>query len=859
METVFKIIFTTSLYASIAGFVILLIKWLLKSKLTPQWHYFLWAVLILKLIFPFGPESVFSLFNAVPAVTQNVDFALTYEDVHQTINTLPQEKPYSLSAPVSQETSFWTGATAKKALPYVWALGSSMMLAWLIYTNYSLQGRLKKKGMPAGESALLTFAECKKRMGIKKDIEIIIQDEVETPSLYGIIKPKILITPAAMKLGQKEIFYILLHELAHYKRKDLLVNYLLLGLQILHWFNPVIWYCFKMIRQDMEIAADDKVLSGLKPGEEKEYGKALLTVLESFNNQRLAPRLIGMVDDRRNIEKRINMIRMAQFFKGKRTLFLTTGILCLLILGSILLTNPLSNQASYENGDYTLKESENYDPESLLKFKNPYAGNNSNVGNLLGSLPYARYRGGITLQTQKTPYDIAVVYDFLNTDTDRDQAESTLRNNAHIIFALIDNVDSIHFTIRSAGAERTIQFSRQELQKNYEKDLREYAKDNKEFTILLNSLRLKILAYPPKYTPVMSSTPGIRILAQYQGSADRVQYSAASGKLLSWDNTSGKVGALGTGVELPINTPVYWSQLEYPKDGSLETVRITMMKNNEKVAEKQVMIRFDGSYFTVEPSYDVLITDNVKLQSNYAQSLDEAVSLAIKNQGKGYGKGEVATEGHLILDTEEKDQLIKAYTISSFGYFGFENGIFTKVSGSGAIPTVITFSKNDKGEYTLLQYQEPMDGGGYLESVKKMFPRKLWSDVLTEGKGYPELMKQQEAQAGEYLKSIGRNAEVRASYVEKKLLNINTEASNKLLAELTKKDPILNLFPYWAGSKEVVENGERWIYETSQSKSENGDNMVLFTKKKDNGKIVLQYQYLIQDNEPILLSRTEFE
>jgi bla regulator protein BlaR1 len=152
-----------------------------------------------------------------------------------------------------------------------------------------------------------------------------VQEDIGTPSLFGVFKPRILLPSVLLSLNEKQISYILLHELAHYKRRDLLANYLLLGLQVVHWFNPVIWYCFKKIRQDMEMAADEKVLAVLDGGEQKEYGRALLAVLESFNTSRLAPRLIGMVDDRKNIENRIKMISMAQFFKSKRRLFIVTG------------------------------------------------------------------------------------------------------------------------------------------------------------------------------------------------------------------------------------------------------------------------------------------------------------------------------------------------------------------------------------------------------------------------------------------------------------------------------------------------------------------------------------------------------
>lgn len=143
-----------------------------------------------------------------------------------------------------------------------------------------------------------------------------------------------------------------------------------------------------------------------------------------------------------------------------------------------------------------------------------------------------------------------------------------------------------------------------------------------------------------------------------------------------------------------------------------------------------------------------------------SKAIDSSVSHAIKSRETDYELGETATEGHIILGTDESNETTKVYTIASYGAFGFENGIFTKVSGSGAIPTIITFSKNEHGGYSLLDYKEPQDGAGYIDSIKKMFPNKFKDQVLSADKYYLDLSKQQEAQAAEYLKSIGRTADV---------------------------------------------------------------------------------------------------
>lgn len=863
METIFRLVLTTSLYASIVGVVIIMLKTILKNKINPKWHYIIWVVFILKLLIPFGPESAVSLFNAVPPVPQQTNFVQTYEQYHQSITFISQDKTQIPTTWAIRDSSLYFAATAETAMPYIWVVGAMLILSWLLYTNYSLLRKVKSTAASVPELINLIFEECKRKMSVKRDIEIVIQDAIGTPALFGVFRPKILVSPAISSLSNKEISYVLLHELAHYKRKDLIANYLLLLLQLVHWFNPVIWYCFKRIRQDMEVAADERVLTLLESGEQKEYGRALLAVIESFNFPRFAPRLIGMVDDKKNIEKRIKMIKMMDFFRNRRRIILVIGVLCVAILSVILLTSGLTKRDSATGREKSSVQSNEYNAATLLKFKTAYVGDNSKVVNLLDNLPYANLRREVSLQTQNTPYGITVKYDFTNATMDTRQIETTFHDHAIVVFSLIDNVDEIKFICRISGTSEqpTYQYTREEIQKSFNKDLREYAKDANTFETLLNNFSFGLLAYPEKYTLTMSSTPGIRILAQYNGMADKVEYSTTYGKLLTWDNTSGKISEYGQNVELPLTTPVYWSPLVNGagKEANEIAVKATILNKNDRLAQKQVNIKYDGStyFYTVIPSNDVVIADVVKSQSQNPRTIDEAVSLAIKAQAKGYGPGEFSTEGHVILDTEEKDGKTKVYAIASFGAFGFENGIFTTVSGSGAISTVMTFFKNEKGEYSLLEYKEPVDGSGNLQSKKEMFPQKLWDQVLSEQKYYPDLVKQKEEQAKQYLQSIGRNAKVSDAHVERKLAKINVEASNKLFAEFTKYDAELNKFPYWLGTKELLENGVRYIYETSQSKTSDGYDLISFKKTKEDGTVVKEYQYKIVGNEPQLIGQNK--
>ncbi|MCR3922260.1 MAG: M56 family metallopeptidase, partial [Firmicutes bacterium] len=725
-------------------------------------------------------------------------------------------------------------------LPLIWVGGMVLLFLWLfaVYTIY----HWKLRSIPAvtDRRILAVLARTKVKMKIHKNIPLLMQTTVSAPSLFGLVHPKILLSPAVKTLSEQELEYILLHELAHYKRKDPLINYLLLGLQIVHWFNPMLWYCFLRIREDLEAATDECVLAVLTPLEHKAYGLTLLTVLDSFTAPTLAPKLLGMVDDKNSIKRRLARVKMATYYQNKRFRVVAVGLLSLLLLGTVLLTSGLNKPS-----ESIASNSQN--AEKLFSYKTPYVGDNSKVVNILNNLPFSQYRKDVSLHTSSKPHGITVNYNFNGTEPEL--LEATLHDNATLMFALIENVDLITFNVDPL-AEQFV-YQRDTLESYYGQSLWAHSTELATFTTFLQNINFKVFIFPKVYTPTMSSTPGIRICAYSDYRVVQVRYETNHGSLLSW--ASDKVTQLTTIADLPYEMPVYWSALDASGKKTaqdLNTVTVTLLDGEgNTLAKKKIMIVFDGNAYSVAPAPDIII--GVERQ----QTIDEAISRAIKAQGSSYLAGEVLTEGHILLETEENDGIITAYTIASIGWFGFENNIFTITSGSGGIPTVITFSQNESGQLALFQYKKPQDGGGYLDSVKEMFPQRLWDRILHNNNhnDSAELSRQQEAQAQAYLRSIGRNERVQVAHVDKDLVNIDVQASNKLFSELTKFNPELNTFPNWLGTRETVVNGERFVYETIQEKTESGTDLVIFRKTKDK-VVVLEFQYEIVGSEPNLIS-----
>lgn len=211
--------------------------------------------------------------------------------------------------------------------------------------------------------------------------------------------------------------------------------------------------------------------------------------------------------------------------------------------------------------------------------------------------------------------------------------------------------------------------------------------------------------------------------------------------------------------------------------------------------------------------------NNKSLNETVSQALNEAVSQALILECKKYSDGECPAEGHIILGTKEDENVLKVYTLTMIGNYGFENGNFVKVYGTGTIPMVFNFEKINN-EYRLIDYKEPIDGAYNLESKKEMFPVIYYPRVL----GYNEsdnkkLKKQERKYAEDYLKKIGREAKIGShsdfEYVSSTDLGVSVDVSNKLI------DYTYRGYPLHIGTCEQIENGVRYVYEREYDKSKN--------------------------------------
>ena len=149
---------------------------------------------------------------------------------------------------------------------------SCFMIFWvsglvLLSLRFSLKffqaQNLKYKGLSAAPPLLeAAFQRLKPKFNISRPVKIMESVAVFTPSVIGHFKPIILFPLGlANGLSTAQVESIIMHELAHIKRNDYLINLLQSFVEVIYFFNPFVWIISRIVRQERENICDDIALT----------------------------------------------------------------------------------------------------------------------------------------------------------------------------------------------------------------------------------------------------------------------------------------------------------------------------------------------------------------------------------------------------------------------------------------------------------------------------------------------------------------------------------------------------------------------------------------------------------------------
>lgn len=241
MDRIFSAILRASIWANWLVLAVLVLRLLLR-RAPKGFVCLLWGLVALRLLVPVSIQSPVSLMPENTAVFQEtVDAALIH------VSPAPETTPVS-------HVEIPEDVKAPKVQPWMlWLCGTALMDACFLLSYLRLRRSVAE--------------------GVQEDGDIWICDQIPTPFILGIGKPRIYL-PSGLSPEHRE--YVLAHERCHLAWKDHWWKPLAFGLLSVYWFDPLLWAAYHLACRDLEFACDERVIRGYSAADKKAYSQALL-------------------------------------------------------------------------------------------------------------------------------------------------------------------------------------------------------------------------------------------------------------------------------------------------------------------------------------------------------------------------------------------------------------------------------------------------------------------------------------------------------------------------------------------------------------------------------------------------------
>ena len=324
MNEFIKILLSLSVSGALLLLLILGLKPLYKNKFSKRWQYYIWIVVALRFLLPFTPDT-----TIIGSLFEKFDTA-----------TITNEIPTSPNVPVSADTGnnnaepiqtnreVTTAAMREPFNKYIclFFIWSALALALFVRKVTVYQGfiqYIKAGNKEVSDIKILNLlSDCEEKLNIKTRVELSRNSLIASPMMIGFFRPRIILPVG--ELEDKELSYIFVHELIHYKQRDMFYKWLIQIVVCVHWFNPFVYLLEKEVNKSCELSCDEIVLSVLDDSAKREYGDTLIFFFKSNNLYKSSLASVTLTEGAEQLKERLGAIM--KFRKKSKVVIAITAI-----------------------------------------------------------------------------------------------------------------------------------------------------------------------------------------------------------------------------------------------------------------------------------------------------------------------------------------------------------------------------------------------------------------------------------------------------------------------------------------------------------------------------------------------------
>jgi len=215
------------------------------------------------------------------------------------------------------------------SLVAVWMLGILVLSARLAGGWGYAQRLARREVRPAPAAWQRRLDGLARRLGVARPVRLLESARVQVPTVVGWLRPVVLLPfTAATGLTPAQLEAVLLHELAHVRRHDYLVNLAQSAVEVLLFYHPGVWWVSERVREEREACCDDVAVAAC--GDTLVYARAL-TELEGL---RAFPAGLAMAADGGSLLHRVRRLVLPAPRPARGSAPLLAGVLLLTTLAA---------------------------------------------------------------------------------------------------------------------------------------------------------------------------------------------------------------------------------------------------------------------------------------------------------------------------------------------------------------------------------------------------------------------------------------------------------------------------------------------------------------------------------------------
>ena len=355
MSEFIKILLSLSVSGALLLLLILGLKPLYKNKFSKRWQYYIWIVVALRFLLPFTPDT-----TIIGSLFEKFDTTAITNEIPTNPNVpVPADTGNSKAEPIQTNREITTAAMREPVDKYVYLffIWSALALVLFVRKVTVYQGfiqYIKAGNKEVSDIKILNLlSDCEEKLKIKTRVELSCNPLIASPMLIGFFRPRIILPVGEWE--DKELSYIFVHELIHYKQRDMFYKWLIQIVVCVHWFNPFVYLLEKEVNKSCELSCDEKVISILNEKAKREYGDTLISFLKSNNLYKSSLASVTLTEGAEQLKERLGAIM--KFRKKSKAIIAITAIftaavcVCFFVTGAYAAPSAANDMKTWKDSE----------------------------------------------------------------------------------------------------------------------------------------------------------------------------------------------------------------------------------------------------------------------------------------------------------------------------------------------------------------------------------------------------------------------------------------------------------------------------------------------------------------------------